>query len=137
MSTQSAEYDILMATDLRLPGGTTASVVEEIEAQHRAGYRTGLLHLPSAVQRRRVPFADRIRRVLEDGKAELVVGRETVHAGLLLIRHPAVLSELPPHLPPIEARHVVLVVNQVPEDARGAAPYYDVNQVHRNIRRAF
>src|SRR5699024_1456364 len=84
-----------------------------------------------------VPFADRIRRVLEDGKAELVVGRETVHAGLLLIRHPAVLSELPPHLPPIEARQVVLVVNQVPEDARGAAPYYDVNQVHRNIRRAF
>jgi len=137
MSTQAAEYDILMATDLRLPGGTTASVVEEIEAQYRAGYRTGLLHMPSAMQRRRRPFADRVRRVLEDGKAELVVDRDPVRAKLLLIRHPSVLSELPPHLPRIDADHAVLVVNQVPEDGRGAAPYYDVNQVHRNLRSAF
>lgn len=137
MSTQAAEYDILMATDLRLPGGTTASVVEEIEAQYRAGYRTGLLHMPSAMQRRRRPFADRIRRVLEDGKAELVINGDPVHTKLLLIRHPSVLSVLPPHLPRIDADHVVLVVNQVPEDGRGAAPYYDVNQVHRNLLSAF
>lgn len=130
-------YDILMATDLRLPGGTTASVVEEIEAQQRAGYRTGLLHLPASVQRRALPFAPRVRRVLEDGAAELVVGNDPVHCRVLLLRHPSVLTELPSQLPGIEAEQVVLVANQVPWDERGADPYYDVEQVHRTMRRAF
>lgn len=141
MSTHRAaperNYDIVMATDLRLPGGTTASVVEEIEAQHRAGYRTGLLHLPAAVQRRPLPFAPRVRRALEDAQAELVVGAAPVHCRVLLIRHPSVLTELPSHLPDIVADQVVLVANQVPKDERGAAPYYDVEQIHRTMRRTF
>ena len=55
------DVDVIMATDCRFPGGSTASVVEEIEAQHRAGYRTALMHLPSPVQRSRRPFAPRIK----------------------------------------------------------------------------
>lgn len=131
------DYDILMATDCRFPGGTTASVVEEIEAQHRAGYRTGLLHLPSPVQRSRRPFAERIRRVLADGKADLVVGPAPVRTSLLLIRHPTVLTRKPAVMPPIEADHLVMIANQVPEDERGAEPYYDPAQVHQTITATF
>ena len=132
----STEYDILMATDCRFPGGTTASVVEEIEAQYRAGYRTGLLHLSSPIQRSRRPFATRIRRVLEDGKAHLV-GAQPVRTSVLLIRHPSVMSELPAGLAPIDAEHVVMIANQVPSDDRGAGAYFDPVQVHRNIRTVF
>ena len=131
------EFDVVMATDLRFPGGTTASVAEEIEAQYRAGYRTGLLHMPSPIQRSRRPFANRIRRLLEDNKAELIAGPYPVRTPLLLIRHPSVLSEPTIQLPPIEAGHVMMVANQVPRDERGAADYFDPAEVHRNLRAVF
>ncbi|UFU02210.1 hypothetical protein LQF12_11910 [Ruania suaedae] len=117
--------DVLMATDLRFPGGTTASVVEECLAQHRAGYRTGLLHLPSPIQRPGDPFAPRIRSLVESGAAELVLDGP-VHAKVLVIRHPSVLGAPPSWLPQVQAEHVLIVANQVPVDPRARAPYYDV-----------
>src|SRR5699024_5997803 len=67
------EVDILLATDLRFPGGNNASVVEEVRAQGRAGYRTALLHLPSPVQRSQRAFAPRIRNLVETGQARLIL----------------------------------------------------------------
>lgn len=124
-----------MATDGRFPGGTTSSVVEEIEAQYRAGYRTGLLHLPSPVLGKPRPFAPKLRKVIEEGKAELVVGADRVEARLLLARHPTVFTEPPRDVPQLDAEHVVLAVNQVASDDRGVLPYYDVRHVHRQIER--
>src|SRR5699024_6573408 len=109
----------------RFPGGNNASVVEEVSAQDRAGYRTALLHLPSPVQRSDRAFAPRIRNLVETGQAQLVL-RETVRANLLVIRHPTVLMDLPDELPQIDADHVLIVANQVPVDGRARAPYYDV-----------
>ncbi|NEE04090.1 glycosyltransferase family 4 protein [Phytoactinopolyspora halotolerans] len=135
MTSRTTTFDVLMATDGRFPGGTTASVVEEIEAQYRAGYRTGLLHLPSPVLGRPRRFAPKLQRILEEGKAELVLGVDRVEAGLLLARHPTVFIDLPHDLPRLEVEHVVLAVNQVAADERGVLPYYDVAHVHRQIER--
>lgn len=133
MSSKSVAYDILMVTDCRFPGGNTSSVVEEIRAQHRAGYRTGLFHLPSPVLGKPRPFAKKIREVLDEGLAALVVGAEEIESKLLLARHPTVFSAPPPGLPEFRADHVVLAVNQVPTDERGEFPYYDVPRVHEEI----
>lgn len=127
--------DVLMVTDCRFPGGNTSSVVEEIRAQSRAGYRTGLLHVPSPVLRAPRPFATKIREVLEEGSAELVVGAPSVQASLLLARHPTVFLDPPGDLPELHADQVLLAVNQVPVDERGEAPYYDVADVQRTIER--
>ncbi|MDV6011084.1 hypothetical protein [Haloechinothrix sp. LS1_15] len=128
-------YDILMVTDCRFPGGNTSSVVEEIHAQHRAGYRTGILHVPSPILGAARPFARKIRDVLDAGLAELVVGAEQVDTKLLLARHPSVFTELPEGLPVVRADEVLLAVNQVPTDERGVEPYYDVPHVQRQIER--
>lgn len=127
-------YDIVMATDFRFPGGTTASVVEEVTAQHRAGHRTGLLQLDSGLIRRPRPFAERIRRLVAEGAAELITGSEPVRTPLLLVRHPTVLSQAPTAIPPVDTDRVVLVVNQVPRDER---TYYDVATVHRVTTASF
>jgi len=124
-----AEVDVLMASDFRFPGGTTASVVEETLAQGRAGYRTGLLHMPSPIQRAAVPFAPRIRRLVESGEADLVLSQRP-RAKTLVIRHPSVLSVPPEELPRVTAEKVVIVVNQVPTDPRARTPYYDVAACH-------
>lgn len=117
--------DVLMATDLRFPGGTTASISEEVQAQARAGYRTGLLHIPSPIQRPGVAFAPRVRALVESGAADLVL-EGPVHAKLLIVRHPSVLTKLPSWLPKVSADQVLVVANQVPVDPRAHAPYYDV-----------
>ncbi len=134
MSAPPGVVDVLMATDLRFPGGTTASIVEEVTAQARAGYRTALLHIPSPIQRPGVPFAPRIRSLLESGMADLVLDGP-VHAKILVIRHPSVLTAMPPWLPHVTADKVLIVVNQVPVDPRAHAPYYDVMENHRAARR--
>ena len=130
------EFDVIMATDCRFPGGSTASVVEEIEAQHRAGFRTALIHLPSPVQRSRRPFAQRIVDVLRAGKAELVLPHERVRATTLLVRHPTLFTTVPADLPDIDVDATVMIANQVPVDDRATEPYYDVETVHRNTERA-
>ncbi|MGO1440995.1 MAG: glycosyltransferase, partial [Brevibacterium yomogidense] len=129
-------FDVIMATDCRFPGGSTASVVEEIEAQHRAGFRTALIHLPSPVQRSRRPFAQRIVDVLRAGKAELVLPHERVQATTLLVRHPTLFTTVPDDLPDIDVDATVMIANQVPVDDRATEPYYDVQTVHRNAERA-
>lgn len=130
------DFDVIMATDCRFPGGSTASVVEEIEAQHRAGYRTALLHLPSPVQRSRRPFAQRIQDVLAAGKAQLILPHQSVRARTLLVRHPTLFSTVPEDLPRITVSSTVMIANQVPVDDRATEPYYDVETVHRNAQRA-
>ena len=133
--TAARSYDVLLATDCRFPGGNTSSVVEEIRAQGRAGYRTGLLHLPSHTLSRPRPFAPKIRQVLDSGLAELVLPGDRVEAKLLLARHPSVFSDLPADLPQLSVERVVLAVNNVVADARLNTVYYDVPQVQRNIER--
>lgn len=134
MSTPSpGAVDVLMATDLRFPGGTTASIGEEVQAQAKAGYRTGLLHIPSPIQRPGVAFAPRVRALVESGAADLVL-EGPVHAKLLVVRHPSVLSAMPSWLPKVSADRVLVVANQVPVDPRAHGPYYDVLANQRMAR---
>ena len=39
------DFDVLIATDFRYVGGTTASIAQEIEVQARLGLRTGVVHV--------------------------------------------------------------------------------------------
>lgn len=128
-------FDVLMMTDCRFPGGNSSSVVEEIVAQVRAGYRTGVLHAPSPVLGRVRAFNPKLRRLIESEQVELVVGARTIETRLLLARHPTVFSELPDGLPEIRAEQVVLAANQVPEDDRSIRAYYDVDVVAANLDR--
>lgn len=131
------EYDVLMVTDCRFPGGNSSSVVEEITAQHRAGLRTALWHVPSPILKKPRPFSPKIRRALADGLADLVLPCDHVRAALLLARHPTVFSSPPLQMPCVQADEVVLAVNQVPSDERGEAAYYDVRRVDEIMSETF
>ncbi|MDK7749822.1 glycosyltransferase [Brevibacterium sp. UMB10442] len=126
------EFDVIMATDCRFPGGSTASMVEEIEAQYLAGYRTAIMHLPSTSQKSLRPFADRISKVLREGKAELIQPHQTVRARTLVVRHPTLFNNISADLPQLQVDSTVMIANQVPVDDRAVQPYYFVEEVHRN-----
>ena len=55
------QVDVLMLSDLRLPGGTSHSLAEEIAAQAEAGWSTGLIHLNGPLMSWLRPINPRIR----------------------------------------------------------------------------
>lgn len=119
-------YDVIIATDARLPGGTTASVAEEILAQHAAGYRTALVHLPSTLSATARPFSPRLQDLIAAGRCDLV-RQGPVRADALIVRHPRVAAELEPAaLPSLDVDSVLMIANQAPGAVDGArAAHYE------------
>ncbi|MDT0202925.1 glycosyltransferase [Nocardioides sp. AE5] len=132
MTSTALEYDVLIASDLRFPGGTSHSIAEEVTAQARAGLRTGLIHLNGPLVRGLHPVNPKLRRAIESGEADLLVGQRRVRARVLVIRHPAVAQHALAQLPPLEVEQVIVVANAGPVDARGTV-IYDVATVTREV----
>jgi hypothetical protein len=133
-----SEIDVLIATDCRLPGGTAASIAEEIRAQARAGLRTGLLHLPSHLVAGERPFNERLLRCLQRGEAELVVDRERVRARAFVVRQPKILTEpLRVDPPRVETEVRLMVANHTPRDRSGRRRFYDPAAVQDALRTTF
>jgi len=124
--------DVLYLSDLRFPGGTSSSLVEEVRAATAAGYRVGALHCESSSLRADRTFHPGVRALLKEGLLELVVPGEDVRCGLAVVKHPTVMVDGLEGRLPIEADHVIAVVGQVPEDADGSR-YYDPPEVQANI----
>lgn len=137
MSREDRTYDVVFVTDCRLPGGTAASVAEEITAQHRAGYTTAIAHVDSHLVGYVRPFNPRVARLVEDGAADVLVGDQPVSARLVVVRHPAMLTAPGLRLPRIATRACLVVANQTPRDADGIRVYYDVDQVEASAVERF
>jgi UDP:flavonoid glycosyltransferase YjiC (YdhE family) len=131
----SSRYDIVMVTDCRLPGGTSASVAEEITAQAAAGYRTGLLHVDSTLVRRERTFNPRLRHCLAEGMAELIFDEEEVETEVVVFRHPTVAGQADPEsLPEIRSHHRLMIANQAPGTPDGGeVVHYDPMEVERHL----
>jgi glycosyltransferase involved in cell wall biosynthesis len=115
LSADPRHFDVLLVTDCRLPGGTSASVAEEIAAQHRLDLRTGLLHVTSPLVARPLGFNPRLVRAIDEGEVTLVVGTEPVSADVVILRHPSVAVALDLEaLPSVTTRRAVLIANQLP-----------------------
>ena len=115
--------DVLLVCDLRFPGGTSTSVVEEIRAAATAGYRLGLLHLDSSSLSTDRPIHPLIRAELERGAATLILPGQAVATRLLVVKHPTLFAMPLGGRLPIKADKVILVVGQVPHDLDGTVHY--------------
>ena len=125
---EAVAVDVLIATDLRFPGGTTASVAEEITALARAGYRVGLAQVFGTLVAKPRPFAPPILDRLARAEAQLLHGTDRVSTRLAVLRHPGVFTTKPRPFPAVEAEEVVLVANQAVATAEGV-PFYDAQHV--------
>ncbi len=126
------DYDVIIATDFRYSGGTTASIAQEVEVQARMGLRTALCHIHTPYLAP-APWSDRIRRLVAAGLAEVISPRQEAAARLMLLRHPRVFEQDGWSLA-ARADHTLLVTNHLPRDAAAPAPYYDVARVQDRLR---
>jgi len=107
-------YDVAILSDLRYPGGNSASIVAEVQAQAAAGLTTVLIHVPSPELPPGRPFESRIVGCLRAGLADLAHddGAE-IAAKVLLIRRPEIRT---PDAPRVRAEHTIVVLDQAPGD---------------------
>jgi glycosyltransferase involved in cell wall biosynthesis len=117
------QVDVLMVSDLRFPGGTSHSLVEEIAAQTQIGWSTGLIHLNGPLVSWVRPVNPRIREQIRHGKARLFLGDRPICTKVVVVRHPAVLQAAAGQLPRIETDYVVIVANAPPTDIDGYRHY--------------
>ncbi|MDY7085883.1 MAG: glycosyl transferase [Actinomycetota bacterium] len=108
-----AVYDVAILSDLRHPGGNSASIVAEVRAQAAAGLTTVLVHVPSPRLRHVRPFESRVVACLRDGLADLADDDDEIDSRVLLIRRPGTFMIDPPA---VRAGHTIAVLDQLPGD---------------------
>jgi hypothetical protein len=131
------DLDVLLVSDFRFPGGTSASAAEEIRVQHRAGLSTGLVQVFGGLLAGSRPVNPQIRSLVTSGAARLIAPYETVSARVAVLRHPALFTdELLKRRPSVSAETVVLVANQAATDHDGTV-HYDPVEVDRVVTALF
>lgn len=131
-------YDVAILSDLRYPGGNSASIVAEVRAQAAAGLTTVLIHVPSPHLRHTRPFQSRIVACLRDGLADLAHDDDVeIAAKVLLIRQPRIFTQDLAVAPRVRAGHTIVVLNQPPGDHGDDQRYYDFAEVRERIERYF
>ncbi|WP_307872788.1 glycosyltransferase [Paractinoplanes ovalisporus] len=130
-------YDVAILSDLRYPGGNSASIVAEVRAQAAAGLTTVLIHVPSPHLRHARPFESRIVACLRDGLADLADEGDEIAAKVLLIRQPRIFTEDPAVVPAVRAEHTIVVLNQPPGDEGDDQRWYVFGEVRERVERCF
>jgi hypothetical protein len=130
-----ASFDVVVVTDLRFPGGTSSSLVDEVTAATNAGYRIGLVHLANPRLGRALPVHPGLRALIDSGRLQLLLPGEPAIARLGLVKHPMVFAEWVGGRLPIDVERVLVTIGQVPADRHGA--YYEPAAVDAGVAEAF
>lgn len=136
---QVRHFDVIIASDFRMIGGSTLSSVEEMKAQRRLGLRTGLMQMAfydgAPVGRVR----PEVREQIDGELVQMLVHGERASCDLLIVRYPPVLREWQRFLPEVTARQIRVIVNQPPMSDYGpdAVLRYTIPGCHENLQRYF
>jgi hypothetical protein len=132
---ERTELDVVYLTDLRFPGGTTTSLVEELRAGAAAGYRIGVLGLRNSRLGTGGLAHVALRRLAAAGTIEILVPGEPVAARLAIVKHPLAFATPLTGRLPIEVPSVLLTAGQVPADRDGTT-YYDPVEIGAHVAEA-
>ena len=134
-------YDVVIASELRMMGGSARSCVEEMRAQRAAGLTTGVVKmyrydLPTAGRVDTLSFA---RDEIDGDAVTMLTYGERATCDLLIVRYPPVLRHPQRYLPALDPARVKVVVNQPPmsDYGEGGRRRYDLAGAEANLRAAF
>ncbi len=131
--------DVVLMSDLGLPGGTTSSNLTEIQANEHHHLQTGLIH------NRNPRFADEGVNPkffsAHSSLTRLITAGETVSTDLMVIKYPPTAVQIPDVFPEITVHgEVVMVVNQTPMTSYQGSDrrlVYRIEEVNAEVVRAF
>lgn len=130
-------FDVVIASNFNLPGGTTASNINEIALLTAAGLRVGLIHNPLYDMGPGRPINGKVLDIVDGESVSMVESGAEVACDLLVMRFPPFAERLRDDLPKVDAAQRMLVVNQAPmtyyEGGIGRKRVWDIEKVHRNL----
>jgi hypothetical protein len=132
-------FDVVIASDFRMVGGSTMSNLEEIKVQQALGLRTGLVQMARYDLDPQRPVIGPVRDLLDGDRVQMLVYGEQIECDLLIVRYPPVLQEQQDYLPGIHAKQVCVIVNQTPLSDYGPAPVlrYEIPKCRRHLLQYF
>jgi glycosyltransferase involved in cell wall biosynthesis len=138
---QPSHFDVVIASDFRMEGGSVMSCVQELRAARRGGLRVGVVEmyrydLGAKTRTSMLP----VMRNEVDGDAVCVLAYgESATANALILRYPPVLQHRQRYLPSLEAKAIRVVINQPPvsDYSERGVKRYDFATCARNLREQF
>lgn len=138
---QKPHYDIIIASDFRMNGGSLHSCIEEIKASVAAGLKVGLIWMfrYDLDSRKRYMALPAVRDLVDGEQVSVLSYGEAATCDVLIIRYPPVLEHIHRYLPAIEAADIRVIVNQPPMSDYGPnpTPRYAIETCARNLRQMF
>jgi glycosyltransferase involved in cell wall biosynthesis len=107
-------FDVIIASEFRLLGGTNMSNIEEIKAQQKLGLKTGLVQMSRYDLNSVKTMNPKVRELIDGDQVQMLVYGEQVSCDVLIVRHPPILQEWQKYIPDIKAYQVRVIVNQPP-----------------------
>ncbi len=125
--------DVCFLTDLRFPGGSASSTLDEVATLRRAGLRVLLQHCPSWMHRGK-PISERYAGHADICLTDVEHG-DRIEADTVVVRHPLVVcaDDFPAVAARVTARKAAFIVNNSTRRASGE-PAYDVRQFVERFR---
>lgn len=136
---EEAHFDVIIASEFRLLGGTNMSNLEEIKAQKKLGLHTGLIQMNRYDLNSVQVVNPKIRELIDGERVQMIVYGEKVSCDVLIIRHPPILEHWQKYIPQVEARKIQVIVNQPPkrEYSSNGERLYDIRHCADNLRNYF
>lgn len=132
-------FDVILASDFRLSGGTNSSNAEQIKAQKKAGLKTGLVQINRIDLNTAEGMNEKIRAEIDGDRVQMVVFGEKIDCDLLVVRHPPVLQDYQELVPDIRPENVFIVINTSPlrDYGESGERVYDFRQCSENLKKYF
>lgn len=125
-------FDVVIASDFRMDGGSIESCIQEIRAARAAGYTVGLIELYryDLGDRTRRSMLPSVRDEIDGTRVQILTYGEEISCDLLVIRYPPVLQHRCRYVPSVDAGQIKVVINQPP-----VSDYSDKGTVRYNLDR--
>lgn len=134
------ELDVVFAGDWQNYGGPQKSMLEEIQALTRAGYKVGVMNLEAVrfmtqnIQKSLVPA---IQSLINEGYVHEVHYDDTLKIRLLILRYPPILQFFTHEISGLDVESMLILANQAPSELDGSDIRYLVDDCERVAERAF
>ncbi|WP_198166378.1 glycosyltransferase [Prosthecochloris sp. HL-130-GSB] len=139
--TNHMHFDIIIASEFRMSGGSVESCIEEIRATRAYGMRVGIveLHRYDLVYKAQTGIRPEVWREIDGTHVSIIAYGQKATCDLLLLRYPPVLQELQRYIPKINAKRIKVIVNQPPMSDYGTQGIirYTLKKCAENIKYYF
>lgn len=134
-------FDVVFAGDWQRYGGPQKSMLEEITALLKAGYRIGIMNLEAArfmSEGAAKPLNDEIQKLINSEVVdEVFYDDRDVHVRLMILRYPPILQFMTYEASQLKIDSMIVVANQAPSELDGTDVRYLPSDCHMNALHAF